>query len=230
MAGSWEICASNRVLVGILHTEVTTVAWSFGLRNLIVPGREELRQWSPFLPVAGMPYDHARNSIVKTAIHLGAEYVFMLDSDVIPPHDVIPRLMAHQREMVSGVYFRRSPPAGRPVAQKGGTWVDLSQHPPNQLIEVDVVGAGCLLMEVEFLKRLPPQRPDAGKTHFDWRVDMAGLLPPYKCMSEDFTLCVHAKEMMGVSTWLDPTIRCRHAGSSEAYDGGLKPLETVPIT
>lgn len=231
MPGCWEILSSNRVLVGILHTETTTLAWSFGLRNLIVPGDDRLRTFSPFLPVAGMPFDHARNVICKAALEVGASHVFMLDSDVIPPRDAIVRLLAHNKDFISGTYFRRSPPEGVPVAQKNGTWLDLKQHPPNRLIEVDLVGAGCLLLSRKMLESLPPQRPEAGKHWFDWRVDAAGtgLYPPGKCLSEDFTLNVHAREH-GFITYLDPTIKCLHAGYSQASEGSLKPLHVNPLT
>ena len=57
MPAAWEIKQSKSVLVGILHTDLTTVAWSLGLRNLIIPG--------DILPVAGMPYDHAELVLLK---------------------------------------------------------------------------------------------------------------------------------------------------------------------
>ena len=224
MSGSWEITNSNRVLVGILHTEQTTMAWSFGLRNLQIPGRDELRTFNPFLPVCGMPYDMARNVCVRAALDLGASHIFFLDSDVIPPRDTILRLLSHNLDFVSGTYFRRSPPAGVPVAQKHGTWLDLSKVRPGSLVEVDLVGAGCLLLSRRMLEKLPPQDPQTGKHWFSWRVDQQGLRPTHECLSEDFTLNIHAKQH-GFSTWLDTSIQCGHCGNSEAFNGGLRPLE-----
>jgi len=128
-----------RVLVGILHTELTTIAWSFGLRNLILP------PGSDFLPIAGQPYDMARNTICAAAIHNGFDYVFHFDSDVIPPRDAVMRLLAHRKSIISGIYHRRSPPHGIPVMLKNGQW--LGGYPANTLLDVDLVGAGCLLLE-----------------------------------------------------------------------------------
>ena len=102
MAGAWEIKAAKQVLVGILHVDNVTVAWSLGFRNLIIPGE--------ILPVTGMPFDMARNTICRHALEHDFEYVFMLDSDVIPPSDTILRLMSHRQPFISGVYCRRSPP------------------------------------------------------------------------------------------------------------------------
>lgn len=182
MAGAWEIQQGKQVLVGILHVDTTTIHWACGLRNLIIPGT--------IMPIAGQPFDMARNTICQAALVNGFEHCFMLDSDVIPPRDAILRLMAHRKPLISGVYFRRSPPEGVPVMQKGGQWV--LKYPRNKLFEVDVCGAGCLLIHRSVLERLPPQRPHAGKHWFDWRVDCAGNEEALKAgppMSEDFTFC-----------------------------------------
>lgn len=236
MPGSWEIRKSNSVLIGILHVDVTTVAWSFGVRNLIVPGREELRMFPPFQPVAGMPFDHGRNSICKAVLDLGAEWLFFLDSDVIPPKDALVRLIAHQKPIISGVYHRRSPPEGIAVMLKGTVGPDgkpavqwMTQYPPNQVIEVDLVGAGCLLIHRSVLERLPPQRKEQGKHWFDWRVDCKGILPEHECLSEDFTFNTWAKRH-GYKILVDTSIQCRHAGFGEATYNSFKPLETRSFT
>lgn len=140
----------RQVLVGILHTEMVPIAWAFGLRNLQFSGA--------ILPVAGRPYDAARNAICEQALAGGFEWVFMLDSDVIPPHDAVARLLSHNQPIVSGVYARRSPPHGLPVMQRtegwGRSWV--SSLPPRGLIEVEVVGAGCLLPDTRVLTNFAP--------------------------------------------------------------------------
>ena len=125
----------------------------------------------------------------------GLEYLFCLDSDVVTPPDTILRLQSHRQPIISGVYFRRSQPfvanlangqpVGIPVMQKNGGWC--IDYPPNSVIEVDVVGAGCLLIHRSVFENMPHQRP--GKPWFDWRVDMQEHLPREKCLSEDFTFC-----------------------------------------
>ena len=218
MASSWDIKAGNSVLCAILHVDTTTIAWAFGLRNLIIPG-------PPPVGLAGMPYDHARNVACRMALDNGCEYVFFLDSDVVAPRDTILRLMRHKLPFISGIYCRRSPPHGVPVMQRNHQWV--TQFPPNAVIEVDVVGSGCLLIHRSLLESLPPQRP--GKPWFDWRVDMQGLLPQEECMSEDFTLCSHIKKNGG-KILVDTSVRCKHIGYAEADYGSFTPLECRPIT
>lgn len=217
MAGAWELSNHEAVQVCILHTDVVTLAWSFGLRNLIIPGG------LPILPLAGMPYDHARNAGAQEALNRGAQWCFFLDSDVIPPRDTIPRLMAHRQPIMSGVYHRRSPPHAIPVMLKDGRW--LTDYPKNAIIEVDLVGAGCLLVHRSCLEATPPQRP--GKRWFDWTVDMAGHMEV--CTSEDFTWNNWVRKH-GFKVLADTSVQCRHVGYGEAMLHSFLPLNTCPVT
>lgn len=210
--GAWEQTPS--VLCGILHTEVTTIAWSLGLRNLQVPG--------PVLVVSGMPYDMARNSICMRALECGADYVFFLDSDVICPADTIFKLMKHDLPIVSGIYCRRNNPVAVPVMMRENKWV--TEFPKDSLIEVDLVGTGCLLIRRDVLEKYQPLDTKRGKHWFDWRSDCQGILAPGECLSEDFVFCLGARKQ-GWKIVVDTSIQCRHIGYSEVTYGQLKPLE-----
>jgi len=163
----------------------------------------------------------------QTAIEGGFKYLFMLDSDVIPPRDAVLRLMSRNLPIVSGLYCRRSPPHGVPVAQKGGQWVTQFAH--GSCFEVDVVGAGCLLIRRDVLEAVAknPQRP--GHVWFDWRVNYQGLRPREECMSEDFTFNLHAKKL-GFPTYLDTSVVCRHVGLASATYASFVPCEATPHT
>ncbi len=218
MPGAWEVANNNSVLCAILHTDVTTVGWAFGLRNLQIPGS--------ILPLAGMPYDMARNVACQEALKNGFTYVFMYDSDVIAPRDAVLRLMSHNKPIVSGLYCRRSPPAGVPVMIRNGQWV--TNFPKRSLIEVDMVGAGCLLIHRSVLEKLPHNsRP--GKPWFDWQVDMAGHVPEGEAVSEDFRFCQRARQM-GEKIYVDTSIVCKHVGYAEAEVGTFGPHNASPVT
>jgi len=219
-AGSWEILEQKKVLVGILHVDNVTLAWSFGLRNLRVPGQ--------FVGMSGMPFDHARNQVVALALREGFQYVGFLDSDVVPPSDAFLRLLNLRQPIVSGMYCRRSPPHGVPVALKGGQWITQLPMPgQNPVIEVDVVGAGLLLVHRSVFENMPASRQ--GKPWYDWRVDSPELFPPGEAMSEDFTWCLNARRA-GYKVLLDTSIRARHVGYSQVDFGSMLPLETHPFT
>lgn len=220
---SWEIKERNKVVTVILSVGTVTDHWALGLRRLDIPGPD------PML-VAGMPFDHARNVGVQHMLASGAEWLWFLDSDVIPPPDACRRLMARNRPLISGMYCRRSPPEGVPVMMKDFKWVtDLPHDPRNPLVEVDLVGAGCLLLHRSLLEQYPKVAgPRPGKPWFDWRVDMQGHLPREECLSEDYTFCRSVQQKLGVPILVDTSIRCRHVGNAEADYGVFVPLGALP--
>ena len=194
------------------------MAWSLGLRKLLPLDM-------PILPVTGRPYDHGRNHMCQQMLDHNFDHLFMLDSDVIPPPDAILRLLSHNQPIISGVYHRRSFPHGLPVMCRGGKF--LESYPANAVIEVEVVGAGCLLIHRSVLEKLPAIDPARGRHWFDWRVDMAHMLPPGEGMSEQFSFNLHARRH-GYKILVDTSVQCRHVGLGEAYFGGMKPCEAIP--
>lgn len=218
MSGAWEL-PRHKVLGGILHVDNVTIAWAFGLRNLQIPGQ--------FIGVSGMPFDMARNEVCKQAIASGCSHVFFLDSDVIPPHNTVLRLLSHNLDIVSGIYCRRSPPHGVPVMIRNGNWI--VDYPKDSLIEVDLVGAGCLLIKTDVLRNLPAQSKD--KPWFNWKVDKrgTGMEPDGECVSEDFSFNIHARKH-GFKIMVDTGIMCRHVGFAQSTFNNFVPLDSTPIT
>lgn len=230
MSGAWEQDPHRTVLVAVLSVDIVSTKWALGLKRLQIPGQ--------IITLAGMPYDMSRNVACEQALQNGFKYLYFLDSDVIPPPDTIHRLISHNLPIVGGTYFRRSPPAGVPVAMRATTYPDgnkgfqwVTQLPPTGLVPVDVMGAGCLLLRRDLLQKVQqkPQRP--GKTFFDWRVDMNNVpgWPREKCLSEDYTLNIHLKEQFNITTYLDCSIRCEHVGLASAGYGTFQPLDTNAV-
>ncbi len=214
----WDIKNQNKVLCAILHVDYTSIAWAFGLRNLIIPGQ--------VTGISGMPYDDARNMACRVALEQGFEWLYFLDSDVIPPRDAVLRLLARNKPIISGLYCRRSPPAAIPVMIKDRNWV--TNYVPGSLVEVDYVGAGCLLIHRSVLENMPAQEP--GHHWFNWRVNMVGIGEPGECLSEDFTFGVHAKKTLGISTIVDTSVVCQHVGLAQARHGVFEPCLANPNT
>lgn len=219
MGGAWEY-GPNTVLCATIHTDTTTIAWAYGLANLILPGQR--------IGLTGMPYDHARNEACKACLAHGFEWLFFLDSDVIPPRDAIIRLLNHRQPIISGMYCRRSPPHSVPVCMRNGTWV--TQFQRGSIIEVEFVGAGCLLIHRSVLERMQPNPARPGKRWFDWKVDLVEHVPPGHALSEDYAWCKRAREEYGYKVLVDTSIECKHIGFAEAKLGTFTPLECNPIT
>jgi len=216
--GIWEISPASQanVLVAILHTEATSFAWSVGLKQLIIPG-------PPVMGLTGMPYDHGRNAACMRALEGGNSHIFFLDSDVIAPPDTILRLLKHDKPVISGMYCRRSPPHAVPVMIKDGKWVTEFKH--GSVIEVDFVGAGCLLIRRDVLENLPPVRP--GKHWFSWQVDAHGVVPQGETLSEDFAFNLQCRKH-GIPTLVDTSCHCLHIGFGEASYGQFLPVGATP--
>lgn len=223
---SWEIKEANRVLCAILSVEQVTMHWAQGFRRLIIPGPDPIT-------ISGLPFDHARNVACQECLNRGCEYLFFLDSDVVPPPDAVLRLLNHRKPIISGMYCRRSPPHAVPVMMRDHQWVteipNLHAN-ENPVIEVELVGAGCMLIHRSLLQAMlkvqPPQRP--GKPWFDWRSDLQGVIPPGEAMSEDFTFCKAIRERLGVPVLVDTSIRCFHVGLAEANYGTFYPPGATP--
>lgn len=217
MSASWEIKASRKVMAYTIHVETTSVDWAVGLRRLIIPGE--------FVAIPpGMPFDMARNAAVQQFLQSPYEYLFSIDSDVVAPPDTIIRLLNHNLPVVSAMYCRRSPPWSVPVAMKNGQW--LSGFVPGQLVEVDLVGNGALLVHrsvFEWGLRNPIR---AGKIWYDWRVDLkgTGVVPEDSCLSEDFSWNHHIRTKGGYKIYLDTSIRCSHLGMAKSDLGTFVPI------
>ena len=219
MAGSWEILNiennNPRVLVATLTRELVTTAWAMHFRQLIIPN-------GTYTMLSGMPFDHARNTACLKLLEMKWEYLFFLDDDVGCPPDTIIRLLKHKLPIVSGVYYRRNLPL-TPVMLRntpnGPAWV--TEYPSNSLIEVDFVGAGCLLIQRKVLESLPPLSNRCN--WFQWQCDRTDL-PHLERTSEDFTFMAHAQKH-GHKIMVDTSIQCLHIGLTSSSVEGLRPLE-----
>lgn len=213
---SWEIKEQRKVMLYSIHCESTTMQWAAAFKKLILPG--------DFHFYTGMPYDHCRNTAVQNFLQSPYEWLFSLDSDVLAPPDAILRLLSHGQPIISGLYSRRSPPHGVPVMIRNGQWV--TSYSPGSVIEVDMVGAGCLLVHRSVFEKVPPQRP--GKPFYDWRVDLkgTGVVPEETCLSEDFSWNIHCRRH-GYKILVDTGCVCKHIGAAEFTHGNVEPLKPV---
>jgi len=141
----------------------------------------------------------ARNKCVETFLKSKYQWLLFLDADTIPPADGIDRLMSHGKKIVSGLYHQRGGDfLPNMYTYKG--WNDATQqHDYNwitewardELIEVDGVGAGFLLIHREVLAAI-------GKEWFH-----------FKEGGEDLAFCRQAKEK-GYQIYVDTSLHCGH--------------------
>ena len=148
--------------------------------------------------VGSLIYD-ARNKLAKQAIKMQADYTMWFDSDMIFQPDTMIRLLEHNAPIVSGAYFRRSPPYHLVAFDKCNTeereWPDLPL--PTETVKCGGVGFGCVLVRSDVLLEVAAK-------YGTWFEPMNGF-------GEDLSFCYRARQC-GYDILLDPSISCGHVG------------------
>jgi hypothetical protein len=189
----------------VLNIRTTSVAWGIPMDEVMYS-----KFMSNFFRLGMMPWDNAlttestylpdaRNTIHHNYLKVAASpYLFMLDSDVLAPPDVITRLLAHDKAMIGGWY--RDKEHKKPVvydyintSEDGVNHYRQREEPSHGLEKVDGAGAGCWLMRRDVAEALG--------------------LKPYDMNSggEDLLLCKKINDL-GFDLWIDWDIACAHAG------------------
>lgn len=94
--------------------------------------------------------DANRNEITnKGFINGGADWIFWMDDDTVPPENAITHLVKIGLPFVAGLYFLPAKPYN-PIAYKrhesSGLYAPVYQYPKGGLFQVDSVGMGCTLI------------------------------------------------------------------------------------
>jgi hypothetical protein len=96
-----------------------------------------------------------RERLATMALELGAEYTLWLDSDIVFPATTAVRLMAHEENIVAANYIRRQLPAKGVAYETIGDWENpLPFDVYDDLVEVEGVGMGCMLVKTEIFEEL----------------------------------------------------------------------------
>ena len=99
-----------------------------------------------------------REKLIENAKDIKCDYVLWLDSDMMFPSTTALRLLVHNKDIVACNYMKRSKPL-KTVAytdlRNWDSWLPL--EPKDDLIKVEGVGMGCMLMKTEIFSSL--QKP-----------------------------------------------------------------------
>jgi len=145
-----------------------------------------------------------REKLIEEAKSINSDYVLWLDSDMVFPSTAALRLLNHNKDIVGCNYLKRTKPL-KPVAYKNiGDWdsyLPLTIH--DDLVEVEGVGMGCILMKTEIFKKI--QKPyfefTYNKESDDW-------------LGEDFNLLTKLREK-GFKVYIDTVLstELKHIGT-----------------
>jgi hypothetical protein len=195
------------------------VRWVYGFRMLEIPF-DLLEEYQILMP-EGLIVDEARNFIVKKSI---GDYIFFLDSDTIPPADTIRRLMAHDKDVVTGLYFQRKPPFYPHIYRKGeikGVWdsmqfYDLAEPLEGEkkgLIKVDSAGMGCCLIKRSVFDKIGTKDKDHPIPWFKFTTGYGEA----NRESEDHYFFRRCGEE-GIPVYCDTTVTCGHVANDIITD------------
>jgi glycosyltransferase involved in cell wall biosynthesis len=153
----------------------------------------------------GYNIDQVRNLIAEWGKRY--DYLFCVDSDIVLPKDSLQKMLAHKKDIVTGVYIQRKP--GTHVLEiynendNGGfSNIPFENIKDTSLIEIGACGFGCVLIDSKVLNTM-------NYPHFLYK----SALNHKDTFSEDLYFCKKARDL-GFKTYCDTTIKCDHLGQT----------------
>lgn len=144
----------------------------------------------------------SRTWLIQQALKAGATHLLFVDSDMVFPYDVIPKLLAHKKHIIGLEYNRRKFPLE-------GTSQPLTERKENEIYRAKYVGTGVMLIDLSIFEKEWTD-PNTGKKApwFSFGRDSQGAL----ALGEDAWFCYTAQDN-GYEVWVDPTIKAGHIGT-----------------
>lgn len=159
--------------------------------------------WDSIILTESTYLPDARNTIHNTFLEAAeaseCSHLMMLDSDVLPPPNVVERLMSHKKDVVCGWYHTKKKDSHPCVYdyvytdEKGVEQYSPRKEAGRGLEKIDGIGAGCILMSANAARKL-------GKNPYS--MEKGG---------EDLTLCSKLRRL-GIDIYVDWDIVCAHLG------------------
>ena len=158
-------------------------------------------QWSVVMPTRGRVDDLRNNAIAKIIENGSFNKILFLDTDHIFPPDTIKKLLSHNKDIVSGISFRRSEPYDPILFNfKENSMEQITKWVDGELIEVGAVGAACLLVDISVLKNISKNK------WFEMNYKFGDGV-----ISEDLAFCLKAKNA-GYKVYVDTSCTNDHLG------------------
>lgn len=156
--------------------------------------------------IASLVYD-SRNKLARTAIHMEADWVLWLDSDMVFDPDLLVRMLKtceeNDLDFLTALYFKRNPPYStvlfdRLEATEKGCSFTTFESVHEGLFEVGGCGFGGVLMKADVLLDVSAK--------YNGR-----MFDPLPGMGEDISFCWRARQC-GYRIFCDPSIEMGHVG------------------
>lgn len=158
------------------------------------------------------PIHHARQAIADYATDGGFDAVCMLDDDAVFAPDILKRLLAHQKDVVTALAYQRKKPHGACIFELGPDGMmggHLEGWEDTGLRRVDVSGLHTAIIHTSVFKKLR----EAGIRQYFGGFDNK--------LGEDFAFCVNLKKI-GVQIHCDTDTVAGHVGEAIIVDKAYK--------
>ena len=158
----------------------------------------------PMLVEGSLVYD-SRDTIAEFAVNNGYDYVLFADSDMVFDKTDIEKLVAHDTDIVSGLYVTRNGENMNVAYSKIITRRRFPFRAPKLIVdkgvtgytEIAACGFGFCLIKTEVIKCMSKR--------------YKSLFEPFKGVGEDIAFCIRAKRC-GYKIMIDRDVRLGHIG------------------
>lgn len=182
-----------KVIIGLPCTEMMKSKTAHALACAVVSEPTVI----DVLMIQSCDLSSSRTWLVKEAIKRGATHLLFVDSDMLFPADIIRRLLAHDKDIISVDYNKRLFPLKSVLLKMPG--VEVSETEP---YKVGIAGTGIMLIKLALFSD-----PKMGVNWFSFGRNAKGE----NVIGEDGWFCNTAREA-GYDVWVDPTIKVFHLG------------------
>jgi GT2 family glycosyltransferase len=182
-----------KVLVCVPHTGSFQYQFVDSFTPMMMYARVKGIQLSQMLIGHSLIYEARKMACQAVLDDQEIDYLLFLDSDMVLPMDLIPRLLEADKPIVSALAFKRTEPHEPCIFNKCD--MEGSTHYfdyPKGLVEIQGVGMACCLIKREVIEKTPQP----------WFFPM----PEY---GEDLAFCIRAKQA-GFSIWADTNLVVGH--------------------
>jgi len=176
-----------------------------------------------YLNIQRAPIHMARQLACDFALDNGYDWLVQLDDDATFPSDLLPRLLAHKKDVVCALaYQRKAPylPCIYEVGDDGLLGRPLEGAENTGLRRVDISGFHTSILHTSVIKRLREGTKDAeGKVLVPGTKQYFGGFD--NKVGEDFAFCLNLKKI-GIKMYCDTDLIAGHIGSAPIIDEAYK--------
>jgi hypothetical protein len=149
------------------------------------------------------PVDNARNHIVEEFIKSDATHLLFIDSDTLPPLNVIKRLLEHNRPIISGItpIIQQDSKTMEYYREWNAVGMDDKHVEPNTGVQqCKGIGASCIMIRKDVFEKMKPPY-----FRFQYSDDTGKNV----VVSEDIYFIINALSL-GIPAFVDTSIICKH--------------------